>query len=206
MNWEVSQERYFDPTFGGALIPGQPNILSVTEDATPYTFLTRPRNYSPVNSILRFNLPFKTGLDWRLDYDPLLHRLTNQNIDASYSVTKLTVASVGYRVLSPDPLVLGYPDDAAEAGRYLRQISLGLRYGNSLRKGWNFGATAFYDVNLDQLDFLFSQVTYNTDCCGFNFEARRLAFGLRNENQFLFSFVLANIGTFGNFRRQDRIF
>ena len=54
-NWEVAQERYFDPTFGGALIPGQANILSVTEDLTPFTFITQPRRYSPVDSVLRLN-------------------------------------------------------------------------------------------------------------------------------------------------------
>ena len=28
--WELSQKRYFDPTFGGALIPGQRNVIGPT--------------------------------------------------------------------------------------------------------------------------------------------------------------------------------
>jgi LPS-assembly protein len=35
---------------------------------------------------------------------------------------------------------------------------------------------------------------------------RRFSFGLRNENQFRFAFSLANVGTFGNLRRQERLF
>jgi LPS-assembly protein len=38
-------------------------------------------------------------------------------------------------------------------------------------------------------------------------EYRRFALGtVRNENQFRFAFTLANVGTFGNLRRQDKLF
>jgi LPS-assembly protein len=38
-------------------------------------------------------------------------------------------------------------------------------------------------------------------------EYRRFALGtVRNENQFRFAFTLANIGTFGNLRRQASLF
>jgi LPS-assembly protein len=51
------------------------------------------------------------------------------------------------------------------------------------------------------------QTTYNWDCCGFTTEYRRLALGaLRNENQFRFAFTIANVGTFGTLRRQERIY
>ena len=32
MSWELAQSRYFDPTFGGAVIPGQRNVIQSTED------------------------------------------------------------------------------------------------------------------------------------------------------------------------------
>ena len=45
------------------------------------------------------------------------------------------------------------------------------------------------------------------DCCGISFEYRRFALGpVRNENQFRLAFSLANIGTFGNMKQQERLF
>ncbi len=42
---------------------------------------------------------------------------------------------------------------------------------------------------------------------GISIEYRRFALGaVRNENQFRFSLSLANIGTFGTLRRQERLF
>ena len=49
--WELMQKRYFDPTFGGALIAGQRNVFDATADITAYAFLAGPRTYSPVASI-----------------------------------------------------------------------------------------------------------------------------------------------------------
>jgi LPS-assembly protein len=50
-------------------------------------------------------------------------------------------------------------------------------------------------------------VSYNNDCCGISFEYRRFALGpVRNENQFRLAFSLANIGTFGNLKKQERLF
>ena len=34
--WEVTQKRYFDPTFGGAVVPGQPNVFDTTADITAF--------------------------------------------------------------------------------------------------------------------------------------------------------------------------
>jgi len=51
------------------------------------------------------------------------------------------------------------------------------------------------------------QVSYNGGCCGLAFEYRRINLGqVRAENQFRLAFIIANIGTFGNLRHQERIF
>jgi LPS-assembly protein len=40
-----------------------------------------------------------------------------------------------------------------------------------------------------------------------SFEYRRFSLGsVRNENQYRFAFTLANIGSFGNLKRQERLF
>jgi LPS-assembly protein len=50
------------------------------------------------------------------------------------------------------------------------------------------------------------QASYNTNCCGFSMELRRIHNVIRDDNQYLFSFSVANIGSVGNLPRQNRIF
>jgi LPS-assembly protein len=51
------------------------------------------------------------------------------------------------------------------------------------------------------------QVSYNGSCCGIALEYRRLALRpVRTENQFRVALIIANIGTFGNLRRQEKIY
>ena len=56
------------------------------------------------------------------------------------------------------------------------------------------------------MQFATTQVTYNTDCCGISFQYRRFNFGARNENQFRVAFAVANIGSFGTLKKQERLF
>ena len=72
LSWQVLQRRYFDPTFGGAVMPGQRNVFLATEEITAYAFIAGPRNYSPIVSTLRIYPLHHFGVDWRTDYDPLL--------------------------------------------------------------------------------------------------------------------------------------
>ncbi len=41
-SWRISQKYYFDPTFGGALIPGQNNVFASTIDVTGFAFRAWP--------------------------------------------------------------------------------------------------------------------------------------------------------------------
>ena len=50
LSWQLTQVRYFDPTFGGAVVQGQRNVVEAVTELTAYTFLDGPRNYSPVIS------------------------------------------------------------------------------------------------------------------------------------------------------------
>jgi hypothetical protein len=60
---------------------------------------------------------------------------------------------------------------------------------------------------LNQVQNELAQVSYNGSCCGISVEYARLSLGtLRDENQLRFALVIANIGTFGNLHRQDKIF
>lgn len=66
LSWNLSQARYFDPTFGGAVIAGQRNVVASTEELDGFSFLNGPRNYSPVVSALRFQQKLGTGGGWTM--------------------------------------------------------------------------------------------------------------------------------------------
>jgi LPS-assembly protein len=193
-SWEVAQSRYFDPTFGGAVIAGQRNVIESTEELDGFDFLDGPRNYSPIVSVLRFQ--HVIGFEWRLDYDPLLGRISNSSFNGNIRLSKYFF-SVGHTVVNPNPVVTA-PNN---------QINVLFAIGNQNRKGWNAAINAFYDLRLHILDFATTEISYNTDCCGFSVEYRRYNFGgVRDDTQYRLSLSIANIGSFGNMRKQERIY
>jgi LPS-assembly protein len=82
LSWEIWQRRYFDPTFGGAVTPGQRNIVLSAAEVTPYAFLDQPRAYSPVVSVLRVSPRSGVAVEWRTDYDPLRGQIVNSGFSA----------------------------------------------------------------------------------------------------------------------------
>ena len=194
MSWELAQSRYFDPTFGGAVIPAQRNVIQSTEDLDGFDFLDGPRNYSPIVSVLRFQ--HVVGFEWRVDYDPLLGRISNSSFNGNIRLSKYFF-SLGHTEVRENPVVTA-PNN---------QINVLVAVGNQNRKGWNAAVNVFYDLDRDILDFATTEITYNTDCCGISVEYRRYNFGgVRDDTQYRLSFSIANIGSFGNMRKQERIY
>ena len=70
-------------------------------------------------------------------------------------------------------------------------------FGDLNRRGWNAAFQAIYDYRVGSLLYSVTQVTYNTDCCGFSVQVRRFGFGNRNETVPVLAFSVANIGCFG---------
>src|SRR5256886_10188436 len=80
-------------------------------------------------------------------------------------------------------------------------------YGSESRKGFNLITGLGYDFENKTLQNQIVQLSYNGGCCGLAVEYRRINLGqVRAENQFRIAFIIANIGTFGNLRHQERIF
>jgi len=79
-------------------------------------------------------------------------------------------------------------------------------YGDSNRRGLNAAMSFYYDYRMRALEYMAAQAGYNTNCCGINIQYRRLDFGGRDETQILASFGIANIGSFGTLKRQERLF
>jgi len=201
MSWELLQQRYFDPTFGGAVVEGwcgQPlcrNVVLSSVRLTPYAFLDRPRNYSPVVSVLRLAPRPGFGMEWRSDYDPLRGKIVNSGMTADARWSKYFV-SVGHNS------VRGVPQLSPGANQFRGLFTV----GNANGRGWSGAFSAIYDFRFGVMQFATTQVTYNTDCCGWSIQYRRLGFGTRNENQFRVAFAIANIGSFGTLKKQERLF
>ena len=193
LSLEVAQSRYFDPTFGGAVIPGQRNVVQASEDLDGFAFLNGPRNYSPIVSVLRFQ--HIIGFEWRMDYDPLLGHISNTTFNGNFRFSKY-LFGLGHSEIRNDPVISSRSD----------QINVLFAIGNQNRKGWNAAVSAYYDYRKDILDFATTEVSYNTDCCGISVEYRRYNFGTRDDSQYRIAFSVANIGSFGNLRKQERIF
>lgn len=193
--WEILAARYFEPDFGGAVVAGQRNVNLSSLDLTGFSFLDGPRSYSPIVNIVRVMPMPGVAIRWEGDYDPLFHRFTNSMVAADFRRKKF-FTSLGSTVVKPDPVVAG------PANQLAAQIGL----GNVNAKGWNVAMSTVYDLHLDRQEFAIAQVTYNTDCCGMSFEWRRTNFGVVNDTTYRLAFTIANIGTFGNLKKQERLF
>ena len=68
-SWRISQKYYFDPTFGGALVPGQNNVFASTIDLTGFAF-EHGQRFSPIDSVFKF-APFSNyDTEIRTDMSP----------------------------------------------------------------------------------------------------------------------------------------
>jgi LPS-assembly protein len=193
LSWEVRQARYFDPTFGGAVVAGQRSVIASSESVSPFAFLDGPRNYSPVDSTLRFEK--RIGVQLTADYDPLRRHITDVGLSTDARFSKWFVSS-GYNQVRSTPLLTATAN----------QITGTIGYGNQQRRGFNAAGSVYYDYEKDILEYAVAQVSYNTDCCGYTVQYRRFNFANRDEAQFRIAFSISNIGTFGNMKRQDRLF
>jgi LPS-assembly protein len=208
--WRIRQARYFDPTFGGTVTTsGQRYVNLAQEQITPYTFLDGPRRYSPIVSSLTVNPYTFFGLTYETSYDPLHHRFDNQTFTANIhhskyildvgdtAITTYQIYGIGTNQLLPDSQQL-FP--------LTNQGYFRIGYGSTNRQGFNVAAQVFYDFLHDEVTFSEYQASYNSNCCGFSIELRRVHNIIRDDDQYLFSFSVANIGSIGTLPRQSRIF
>ena len=95
----------------------------------------------------------------------------------------------------------------ATGARDFHQLRVLFGYGQLNKRGLSAASSFGFDANNGSLQYATAQTSYNWDCCGLSLEYRRFALGsVRNENQYRFAFTLANVGAFGNLRRQERLY
>ncbi len=216
VTWELAQKYFLDPTFGGALVPGQRNVFTSSEELTGIAFLTEPRHLSPLVSRLRAATSSRIDTEWDLDYDFQLGRINASTLLLNYNVGPFTVGGGDAFLQIPQTTTTssisgqgtcGSTSTTVQATCKFQQFRVGLGYGGLNRRGFSAATSFGFDAELQQLQFATAQTTYNWDCCGMTIEYRRYAIAnVRNENLFRFSFTLANIGSLGNLKRQERLY
>ena len=204
ITWELAQKYFVDPTFGGALVPGRTNIFTSTIDLTGIPFLSQPRHLSPLISRLRIQSSAKTDIEWDVDYDFKQSQTNASTVFVNYHV--------GLFTLGAGDALLHLPPEASFLNplplpQSFNQFRLLLGYGHTNKPGFSAATNVGFDANLNFTQYAAVQTTYNWDCCGVSLEFRRFALGsVRNENQYRFTFALANLGALGNLRRPERLF
>jgi LPS-assembly protein len=103
--------------------------------------------------------------------------------------------------------VISETTNQAELSQF-HQFRVLLGYGSLSKRGFSAMSNIGFDANAVFLQYGSLQSTYNWDCCGISLGYRRFAlFSVKRvENEYFFQFNLANIASFGNLRRQERLF
>jgi LPS-assembly protein len=204
VTWELAQKYFLDPTFGGALVPGQRNVLTTTVDLTGIAFLTEARRLSPLISRLRVQTSARTEAEWDVDYDFKNSRINTSTAFLNYLIGPFTIGGGDAYLQAPGATSISSSNPAPQVFNQFRVL---VGYGQANKRGFSGAANIGFDANLGFLQYASAQTTYNWDCCGVNIEYRRFALGsVRNENQFRFTFALANVGAFGNLKRQEKLY
>jgi hypothetical protein len=140
-----------------------------------------------------------------INYDPQRNRMTAIGTLLKlkpYKESFLTLShfSTINLPLNPSPPPLNFEQRS-------NQVRTLFGYGDQNRHGWNVSAGASYDFTQGAFQNQIVEVAYNGSCCGIGFEYRRFSFGtIRNENQYSLVIRIANLGSAGNLRKQDKIF
>jgi LPS-assembly protein len=207
VSWRLVQKYFFDPTFGGALINGQRNLFQAVDSFTPFAFLDEPRHFSPIVSDLRIEPGKHLDTQFIVNFDPQRGHLTAIGTLLKikpYKQSFLTLAHFSTTNL-PTPPSENPPNFVFQPRS--NQVRTLFGYGDLTRTGFNATAGVSYDFEQNAFQNQILQVGYNGSCCGVGFEYRRFSFGsIRNENQYLIVFRIANIGSLGTLRRQEKIF
>jgi len=203
ISWRIVQKHYFDPTFGGAIVDGQRNVFQALDSISPFAFAFGPRNWSPIVSDFKITPGGPYDLEQILQYDPQIQRLVTIGTLLKVKPYREFFVTTAYFRLNDNPPPAP-PNFEQPLSNQIRAL---VGYGSETRKGLNLITGIGYDFENKTLQNQIVQFSYNGGCCGIAVEYRRINLGqVRTENQFRVAFIIANIGTFGNLRHQEKIF
>jgi LPS-assembly protein len=203
ISWRIVQKHYFDPTFGGAIVTGQRNVFQALDSISPFAFAFGSRNWSPIVSDFKVTPGGLYDLEQILQYDPQIQRLVTIGTLLKIKPFREFFVTTAYFRLNDNPPPVP-PNFEQPLSNQIRAL---VGYGSETRKGLNLITGIGYDFENKTLQNQIVQLSYNGSCCGLAVEYRRINLGqVRAENQFRAAFIIANIGTFGNLRHQEKIF
>jgi LPS-assembly protein len=219
ISWHVAQKYFFDPHFGGAVTQNGPrSILQTTLDFSGISFLTGPRDISPIVSRLRLRTSDKTDVEWDFDFDTCsssVTALTTRTLPCHKKFTANNVyldvhkgsifSGISYARLNAP--ARSYVEGVLSSVADFNQMRILFGFGKPTRQGLSAAANAGIDLDLGTVQYGAIQANYNWNCCGLSVEYRKYELGTaRNDNGYKFNFTLANIGSAGNLRHADQVF
>jgi LPS-assembly protein len=207
-SWRISQKYYFDPTFGGALVPGQINVFASTIDLTGFAF-EHGQRFSPIDSVFKF-APFSNyDTEIRADVSPSGEGgILDAGITSHVKHGLLEFAVNDFFINHSSYLgsLLGATTATTTPAPLTAFNLLGtvMSYGDSNRKGLSgaFGIDYNFQQKINQ--HVISRVSYNFGCFAIDMEYQYYNLGpLHHESQFRVALSLANVGTFGNLKPRE---
>ena len=213
----VRQKYFFDPTFGGALVPGRRNQFYPINNFSGFTYGGVPRRFSPLNVEARLRTPTRADSelfsDVRTDIDVLGEGGGLRDLAISFGLRRrapvlraIEAFQTFYytRAVTLAPSLFQYSDRRGNEPGTLQgsQWSPSFFIGDRNR-GLYGGASFFFDFQNRPSEgtssLISSTVTlgHAWDCCSVVAQYFTFNVGLRNENRVVFSFRLNGIGAFG---------
>lgn len=193
-SWRLAQKYFFDPTFGGAIIPGRRNVFAPVLDISGFAFADGRRRVSPIVSTMRVSTSASTSTDLQVDYDTRDHLLRSAGITGNVNRGQF-VGGISYFFTRHSAIEI--PNN---------QLRGTLSYGNQTKPGLSAAFQVSYDVRHSLFQGSVAEVGYNTNCYGLSFEVSQFNIGARVESRFRFAFTLKNIGSVGTIRPRERLF
>jgi LPS-assembly protein len=201
----VRGKYFFDPYFGGALVPGQRNQIDSITSLTPFTFGGVPRRWSPLNVDATYRPRRSWFVNTRMDIGVQGEWLRDISATVGYNAKLLNIFQTFYytRAVTLIPSLRQFSFFNKEAGtlrgsQYSPSVFIGDR-----NKGVFGGVSLFFDFQnrresgTSPLVSSTGTIGYAFDCCSVVLQAYTFNLGVRRENRFVFSFRLNGIGTFG---------
>ncbi|MDX6576669.1 MAG: LPS-assembly protein [Blastocatellia bacterium] len=203
----VRGKYFFDPYFGGALIPGRRNQFYPIDTFSGFTYGAVPRKFSPINVDVRYRPSEHLFADFRTDLDTNGGSVRAMSATFGLNRALIQAFSTFYytRAVTLVPSLQQYADAAGREPGTLRgsQWSPSIFLGNR-DKGLFGGVSLFFDFQKHPFagsnrSLISSTATlgYTWNCCSVTVQDYTFNVGLRNENRIVFAFRLNGIGTFG---------
>ena len=197
---------FFDPYFGGALIPGQRNQFYPINTFSGFTYGGVPRRFSPLNIEARYRPSQSLFADVRSDFDVQIGGLRTLAVSFGLNRKLIQAFQTFYYTRAIDLVaslrqfadVRGKEPGTQRGSQWSPSIFVGNR-----ERGFFGGVSFFFDFQNrpgQQNSSLISSVItagYSFDCCAITVQNYTFDVGLRNENRFVFGFRLNGIGSFG---------